>query len=95
MIIHDFHVMRISFMEAETDSILIVHPDAVLSGASALQGFQTITRWNPQVPQIRREMKHQKLARCGLFSLTSQKTRGFAGYEKLLRPLACKGYYHA
>jgi len=44
MIINNIHFVGIPFSPDETDTILIVYPDTILSGTGTLQCFQTITR---------------------------------------------------
>jgi hypothetical protein len=62
MIIHDFHLVSISFAPAKTYPPLVIYPDAMLSFASALQCFKAIAGWHGHVPQFRGGVQCQQLA---------------------------------
>jgi hypothetical protein len=53
MIIDNFHIVRVRVLPTETDAPLVIHSDAVLAFAVALQSFQPIARWNNQLSQVR------------------------------------------
>jgi hypothetical protein len=57
MVIDDLHFMRPILSPAETNSPLIVDPDAVLALPAALQGLQTIARWHPKFFQLCRRIE--------------------------------------
>jgi hypothetical protein len=52
VIIRDLYLMRPVNFPDETDAILIVDPDAVLSDASSFQRFQPIARRYSKVAQV-------------------------------------------
>jgi hypothetical protein len=49
VIINDLYVKRISVPPYETDTVLIIDPNAVLSAAISAKRLQLAPRWNPQV----------------------------------------------
>ena len=51
MIVYDLNILR-TFIPAEAHSELIVHADAVLSGAVAFQNFQPVARRTSQIIQL-------------------------------------------
>jgi hypothetical protein len=53
MVVHNFYVQRILTMPAEANPPLIVHADAVLAFAAALQGFEPVSRRHGYVSQFR------------------------------------------
>jgi hypothetical protein len=56
----DLDVVRIAFAPNEADAILIVNPDAMLTGSRSFQWFQTIT-WNgTQIVQAGSRVQHQQ-----------------------------------
>jgi hypothetical protein len=56
MVIHDFHIVRMTFSPAKADTPLIVDADAVLSAPFAEQGFQAMGWGNSQVLQGNRRI---------------------------------------
>jgi hypothetical protein len=52
MIIHNFHIMGVTLMPAETNTPLVVDTDAVLTPPVTFQTLQPIPRWRQQVAQI-------------------------------------------
>jgi hypothetical protein len=48
----DFDIVRSVRLPNEADSILIIHSDAVLSGALAFQGLKPVSRRHSEVAQI-------------------------------------------
>ena len=69
MIIHDFDVVRTIRLPPEADPELIVDPDAELPCSDALQGFQSIARWNPQVLKLRGPIQYRQLSHGGRFDV--------------------------
>jgi len=65
-----FHVIGISVFPMKADPPLIVDPDTMLPFAIALQGFEPVARWNPEVLQMPGLMKVQELASCNPFDRT-------------------------
>lgn len=60
MIVNNFHIIGRVSLPPETDSELIVHPDAVLSLTIMQQSFQAISRWFAQILQFCRYIKLRK-----------------------------------
>lgn len=52
MVVHDFHLIRISIFPQEADTPLIVDPDTVLTLSIAAQRLQAIPRRNRQVTKL-------------------------------------------
>jgi hypothetical protein len=52
VIIRDFDVVGISSLPSETDAILLVDSNAVLTPAVPRESLEPVTRWNRQLPQI-------------------------------------------
>ncbi len=52
MVIDDFYIFRALFRPAKTNSILIVHANAMLTSATALQEFQPISRRDAKLIQL-------------------------------------------
>jgi len=57
MVIDDFDRLRALFAPHETNSPLIIDPDAVLASAVRRQGFQPVARYPRQVVQGRRGLE--------------------------------------
>jgi hypothetical protein len=57
MIIHDFDVIGAGFRPAETDPILIVHADAVLACAIALERFETVAWRDTKIIEMTRDLQ--------------------------------------
>ena len=51
MIVYNLDSHRIISLPGETDAILLVDPDAVLTFAVAMERLQTIPRWYTQIVQ--------------------------------------------
>ena len=64
MAFDDFHVVGVTLDPSKTDAPLIVDPDAVLAFAIALEGFESIGRWNTQIIQHGGVPEHTQLATC-------------------------------
>ena len=65
MVIDDFDLVRVSVAPDEAQSPLVIDPDAVLPGPVTLQGFQTVTRWLPQILKDMGSREHVELAQGG------------------------------
>jgi len=61
MIIDDFNEFRATIAPLETDTPLIIDPDAVLTATIALQRLQSIARRQPQIAQVSRRVKISEL----------------------------------
>lgn len=75
MVVRDFNAHRIAIHPDEADSPLTVDPDAVLSAAIALQRFQSIGGWDPQIVQRPRVVQHAQFASCNLLDVLWQTLR--------------------
>ena len=62
MIVNDLHVIGISVKPNETQTPLIVYPDAVLPFPDATQCFQAISGWRRKIAQFRSTIQLAKLA---------------------------------
>ena len=51
MVVNEFYPVSVSFIPAEADSILVIHPNAVLPGPFCLESLQPVTKWDSQVIQ--------------------------------------------
>jgi hypothetical protein len=49
VIVNNFYIIGVSVPPAETDTPLIVYPNAVLPLPTAGQGLKSVPRWNPEV----------------------------------------------
>ena len=52
MVVGNLSIKGVPVFSAEADSPLVVDADAVLSGSVALQRFQPVSRWDPQILQL-------------------------------------------
>jgi hypothetical protein len=64
MIVHDFHVFSSSVSPPKAQSVFFVDSNAILAGAIAFQGFQSIAWWNAQVIQAGRNLKLPNFSAC-------------------------------
>jgi hypothetical protein len=62
VVISDLYIERISLFPDETDSPLVIDPDAVLTCTLFLKGFEMVTTIDRQHPEVSRSIQHQKLA---------------------------------
>ena len=67
MVVGNLHVAGISILPDETDAVLVVDPDAVLSLPRAFQGFQTVTGNRRQIARRSRLVQMHELAERDLF----------------------------
>ena len=89
MVVGDLDVLGAGSGPAEAHSKLVVHSDAVLPYAIALERFEAITRWHPQVRQAVCDLQLPKLApgdRLNTFepldSFAVRKSLGFGTLER-------------
>jgi hypothetical protein len=61
VIVDDLSIMRIAVRPPKTDTILVVHPNAVLPFAVILQRFQPIPRRHGKIVQLQRGIQNRKL----------------------------------
>lgn len=85
MIVGDFHLIRSLFRPTETESVLLVDANAVLSDAIAFQGFKTVARRAFQIIKTGRGVKDQKLcprpsAEIGMKGASHQAMEEFFGF---------------
>ena len=62
MVVNDLDVMRVIFLPKETDTPLVIDPNAVLTRAVALERLKMITRRGSQVIQPGTGVKHSQLS---------------------------------
>jgi hypothetical protein len=82
VVISDLNVKDIAVAEAKANAPLVVDPDGMLSGAVALQRFQPVRRWQPQVCKSRCGMQLPKPHQGALENVLRQSPT-FAGSEEL------------
>jgi hypothetical protein len=93
MVIHDFHLLRISAAPNETNPPLVIDADAVLAGTIAFQGFQPVARRRKQISQHPRPVQVFQLAPGSVLNVRRQLARAFAP-EDALRFAARESGYH-
>ena len=62
VVISDLYIERIAFFPDETDSPLVVDPNAVLTCPVFLKGFEMVTTINRKHAEVSRGIQYQKLA---------------------------------
>ena len=58
MVIDDLNIVRIPFLEPETNAPLIVDRDRMLTDTAAFQCMQSVAWWNPKIVQRRCSVEH-------------------------------------
>ncbi|GLE65394.1 hypothetical protein VNPA120719_53350 [Pseudomonas aeruginosa] len=89
MVINYFDFFGTRIRPDETDTPLVIDPDAMLARPLSLQRLQAVSRWRAQVSKLRSRMKHCELTRsdCEDRSPPPRKTR----LKKLTSLVAAKG----
>jgi len=59
VVVHNFDLMRAIVFPDKANAALIIHADAVLAFAVALQRFELIAGWNSQAREICRRVELQ------------------------------------
>jgi hypothetical protein len=72
VVIHDLHVVWVFTLPSETDAVLRVHADAVLTDAVTLKGFQPVIGRQPQVAEFAGTVELRQLAQRDTFDLRRQ-----------------------
>jgi len=67
MVVHDLYSMCIAFRPGETDAELVVDPDTVLPGSSALESFQPVSGERREIAETARLMELIQLAASSPF----------------------------
>jgi len=67
VVVDDLDIECIASIPTKTEAPLIVHPDAVLPFATALQGFEPVARRHPQIIQPSCLVQVQQFPSCGSF----------------------------
>ncbi len=67
VVVDDLDVLGPGVGPDETDAPLLVDPDAVLSGAVRLEGFEAVAGRGPEVVQRFGGVEHDELAQRGAF----------------------------
>ena len=78
MVVYDFDIMGIRPGPHETDTPLIIDPDAVLALAPPFQAFQAIARRDAQIVQVLCSMQHAQFPAGDRLNLPRQPLRGLA-----------------
>jgi hypothetical protein len=93
MVINDFDIIRITALPDETDTPLLVYPDAVLTFPVMMQGLQMVGRRNSQGLNRTGSIQHQKFDYRSSLNVLRQ----FCGklpVKQLLGFLAFEYLYH-
>ena len=93
MIIGNFYLMDAIFPPDETDTPLFVDTNAMLALSVTTQLFKTVGRWNAEIIQRFRIMKHNQLAFRQALNV-KRKFFGKTAGKYFLRLLAGKGFDH-
>jgi hypothetical protein len=62
MVVNDFHIISVAFAPPETNSPLLVDPDAILSFPITSQGFQLVAGWHSKRVERDSGVKHIEFA---------------------------------
>jgi len=62
VIVDKLHVAFVAVREARADPPLVVNANAELSGAVALQGFESVLRWDPQFIDRHDAIQYRKVS---------------------------------
>lgn len=62
MVIHNLHIMGVVVTPCETDTPLVINPDAVLAGAVVPERFKAVARWRAQILKLSRAVQNIKLS---------------------------------
>ena len=95
VVVHNSHVVCVSFVPPKTDSILIVDADAVLSDAIPLQRFEVIAGTGQQIAKGGRRMQRSESQSCRRLDvcepgnpLTAEWASGLGAAEGFEHPLS-------
>lgn len=72
VVVDDFYVVGVAVTPSETDTPLVVDPDAVLAFAIAFEGFEPIGRRYAQIVQHAGVPQHAQLAACHRLDICRQ-----------------------
>jgi hypothetical protein len=78
MVVDDLDIMGVVTGPPEADAPLFVNPDAHLSGSTALQCLEPITRRVPQVVQSPRSVELAQLPQCTLLDVARKPSAGLS-----------------
>jgi hypothetical protein len=94
MIIDDLYVVCVSRDKPETNTVLPVDPDAVLSRPITFQRFKPVSRRDQKVLDVDSKMDHQQLPRRHPSQVVVQELFGLPGLEKRFGLFAGERHYH-
>ncbi len=94
MIVHNLHLISVSFAPAKTDSPLFVDANAVLPSAISRKLLQMIARGNSKIVEYLRGVQQCKLALCGPYEVGG-KTRRELALKDFLSLAGTKALDHA
>jgi hypothetical protein len=97
VIIGDFDFVGISVLPPETDSVLIVDPDAVLSGPVASETLQAVSGRYLELPEVANPVQLRQLAidhRPNGDRASSPNSATFHAVEEVFRGVIGEGSYH-
>jgi hypothetical protein len=72
MIINYFNIQGLSIGPSETDSELVIDPNAMLADAIAFQGLKLVSKWDAQIIQTGSRIDLIQLAKRNLPKITGQ-----------------------
>jgi len=72
VIVHDLDVPCFTLTPSEAYPPSLVDADAVLTAPIAVQGFEVVTRWNPQIVQLRGRVDRKKLGSSAALNLVGK-----------------------
>ncbi len=67
MIIHNLNLKGTAGMPHETDTVLIVDPNAVLPRPVSAQGLEPVSRWRPKVVELDGRIQNGELLKRPAF----------------------------
>lgn len=75
MVIDDFNVIGIPVLPAKADTPPIIDADTVLSRAFPFKRFESIRRWNSQIPESLRLVQHPEFPESDALDISGEPPR--------------------
>ncbi len=96
MIIGNKNSLSVSFFPLEYESELIINADAIISGGSSFQRFQTVRRWDTKISQIVSSIQQIQFAESGRPHRSGNRPSGFRIHpiEQIFRGTSLKTVNH-
>jgi len=86
VIVDDLNVLCVAIAPDETDSPLIINPDAVLPPSVSGEGFQSVSRWNAEIFKLYTAVQHPQFPQGCLLNIGRQPSRILAMEDRLRFP---------